>query len=98
MQFGGQNPPSASFDTFEGVGVGLYSIGNTQIWGCAEWVFVDGQGVPQNNTSYIKITDQPPLADTDICPGGTAVGKCPGNQLLLVYKQTPLKGQNQAHK
>jgi hypothetical protein len=100
LQFGNQNPPSASFDTFEGLGVGEYSIGNDRVWACAEWIFVDGQGVPQNNSSYIRITDQPPLADTDICPAppGAVIGKCPGNTLLLVPSQTPLKGQNQAHK
>src|SRR5215470_12157399 len=65
-QFGQQSPPAAPFDTFEGLGVGEYSIGNDRIWACAEWIFVDGQGVPQNNSSYIRITDQPPLPDTDI--------------------------------
>jgi hypothetical protein len=100
QQFGQQNPPAAGFDTFEGLGVGEYSIGNDRIWACAEWIFVDGQGIPQNNSSYIRITDLPPLPDTDICPSppGTVIGKCPGNTLLLVQAQTPLKGQNQAHK
>jgi len=96
---GNQNPPAASFDTFEGVGSGSWSNGNTHVDACAEWVFIDGQGTPQNNSSYIRITDQPPLADTDICnPPATSVGKCPGNTVLLVPAQTPLKGQNQAHK
>src|SRR5213592_1488422 len=96
---GNQNPPSADFDTFAGVGSGTWSSGNDSIAACAEWVFIDGQGTPQNNNSYIRITDQPPLETTDICfEGGTSVDQCPGNTVLLVPAQTPLKGQNQAHK
>jgi hypothetical protein len=97
---GAQNPPSANFDTFDGVGSGTWSDGNTTIAACAEWRFIDGQGSPQNNSSYIRITDQPPLTTTDICfgPSQSAVGTCPGNTLLLVPAQTPLSGQNQAHK
>jgi hypothetical protein len=97
--FGQQAPPSAPFDTFEGLGGGTWANGNTKIDGCAEWIFIDGQGIPQNNTSYIRVTDQPPLADTDICPSppGTVKGKCPGNTVLFVPAQTPLNGQNQAH-
>jgi hypothetical protein len=97
--YGNQNPPAASFDTFEGVGSGTWSDGNTKITACAEWVFIDGQGTPQNNSSYIRVTDQPPLDTTDICyPPSTSVGTCPGNTVLYVPAQTPLKGQNQAHK
>jgi hypothetical protein len=99
--FGNQNPPAAGFDTYEGLGVGEYSIGNDRIWACAEWVFIDGsQGKGSTNTSYIRITDEPPLSDTDICPAPplAVVGKCPGNTLLLVPTQTPLNGNNQAHK
>ncbi len=77
---------------------GTWSNGNTSIAACAEWIFIDGQGSPQNNSSYIRITDLPPLGTTDICDGGTSVNTCPGNTLLLVPAQTPLKGQNQAHK
>jgi hypothetical protein len=96
----GEKPPTAGFDTFEGVGAGRWSNGNDQIEACAEWVFIDGsQGKGSTNTSYIRITDAPPLSDTDICTlGGTAVGKCPGNTVLLVPTQTPLDGNNQAHK
>ena len=97
--YGNQSPPRADFDTFEGVGAGRWRNGNTTIAACAEWVFIDGQGVPQNNSSYIRITDQPPLETTDICfPPSSSVGTCPGNTVLLVPTQTPLKGQNQAHR
>jgi len=96
---GDQNPPSASFDTFDALGSGTWANGNTKIAACAEWIFIDGQGIPQNNSSYIRITDQPPLETTDICfTGGTSKGLCPGNTVLLVPAQTPLSGQNQAHK
>lgn len=51
------------------------------------------------DSSYIRITDQPPLETTDICyPPPSGVGTCPGDTLLLVTAQTPLKGQNQAHR
>jgi len=97
--YGKQNQPVASFDTFEAVGAGTWANGNTKIAACAEWVFIDGQGIPQNNSSYIRVTDQPPLASTDLCPPpSTAVGACPGNTVLYVPAQTPLSGQNQAHK
>jgi hypothetical protein len=100
LQFNQQKPPAADFDTFEALGIGLWSKGGDKIDACAEWIFIDGQGTPQNNSSYIRITDQPPDPTTDICPSppGTVVGKCPGNTLLLVPAQTPLNGQNQAHK
>jgi hypothetical protein len=98
---GGQNPPTADFDTFAGVGAGTWSNGNTKIDACAEWIFIDGQGIPQNNSSYIRVTDQPPLDTTDLCeanPPTSNIGVCPGNTVLLVPAQTPLNGQNQAHK
>lgn len=96
--YGNQDPPRADFDTFEGVGVGTWRYGNTTLTACAEWVFIDGPS-PQGDSSYIRITDQPPLETTDICyPPSSGVGTCPGNTLLLVTAQTPLKGQNQAHR
>ena len=75
--YGNQNPPSAGFDTFAGVGSGTWSNGNTSITACAEWVFID------------ICLDSGPT---------TSVGTCPGNTVLFVPAQTPLKGQNQAHK
>ncbi len=100
--YGNQNPPAAGFDTFDALGSGTWSNGNTSIPACAEWKFIDGQGSPQNNSSYIRITDSPPLPTTEICDApntpSTSVGLCPGNTVLLVPAQTPLKGQNQAHK
>ena len=98
--YGEQRPPAANFDTFDGVGSGTWSTGNTKIDACAEWRFIDGQGTPQNNSSYIRVTDLPPLETTDICTEvpSTPVGACPGNTVLYVPLQTPLKGQNQAHK
>jgi len=100
--YGNQNPPAAGFDTFDALGSGTWSNGNTSIPACAEWIFIDGQGSPQHNSSYIRITDSSPLPTTEICDApntpSTSVGLCPGNTVLLVPAQTPLKGQNQAHK
>jgi hypothetical protein len=98
-------PPAAGFSIYEGVGNGTWKSGNDSQSACAEWVFVDGQGGPQNNKSYIRVTTTDPLPvegdGTNLCPadvGVTSVGKCPGPTVLLVPLGTPLRGQNQAHK
>jgi hypothetical protein len=104
--YGNQKPPAANFDTFEGVGIGTWKSGNDSIPACAEWIFIDGQGTPQNNSDYIRITT---LGETDtsidICPavGGTStIPACSGTTLLQVGTpitgQVLLRGQNQAHK
>jgi len=101
---GNQNPPSANFDTFWGFGSGKYSVGNQSTNACAEWAFTDGQGSPQNNKSYIHIavaTATDSTVDLTVygCPARTVVpGLCKGATLIDVPYQTPLNGQNQAHK